>query len=141
MMAAGALAFAAAALAAREIGSAPGCWSPEQGVLRDGLSYRGLLSGGRMRCYLAYIPPGLDRTRAAPLVLSLHGFAAHPDGQWANARWDELAADEGFVVAYPQGSSFPLRWIIGPGTQVEGVDDVRFLGGGDRRAFGPGGDR
>ena len=126
MMACG-LAFAAAALAGREIGSAPGCWLPEQGVLRDGLSYRGLLSGGRMRCYLAYIPPGLDRSRPAALVLSLHGFAANPDGQRANARWDELAADEGFVVAYPQGSSFPLRWNIGPGTQLEGIDDVQFL--------------
>lgn len=121
------LTFAFAAWAGRDVGSAPGCWSPEQGAVRHGLTYRALLSGGRMRCYLAYVPPGMDRTLPAPLVLSLHGFAANPDGQRANARWEGLADSHAFIVAYPQGSSFPLRWNTGPETRLGELDDVRFL--------------
>jgi len=118
--------FAVAAVAGRDIGSAPGCWSPEWGDLREGLSYRGVLSGDRERCYLAFVPPALDRARAVPIVFSLHGFAANPDGQRANARWEALAAEHGFIVVYPQGLSFPLRWNVGPQARLGDVDDVRF---------------
>jgi polyhydroxybutyrate depolymerase len=62
-----------------------------------------------------------------PIVVSLHGFAANPDGQRANARWEVLAAEQGFLVVYPQGSSFPLRWNVGPQARLDSVDDVRFM--------------
>ena len=119
--------FVLAALAGRDVGSAPGCWSPEWGDLRDGSSYRGVLSGARERCYLAFVPPALDRARPVPIVFSLHGFAANPDGQRANARWEVLAAEQGFLVVYPQGSSFPLRWNVGPQARLDSVDDVRLM--------------
>ncbi len=142
VLAAGAGLFAIAALAGRDIGSAPGCWSPEWADLREGLSYRGVFSSERKRCYLAYVPPTLDRARAAPIVFSLHGFAANPDGQRANARWEALAAEQGFLVVYPQGSSFPLRWNVGPQARLEGIDDVQFIVDilddlADRRAIDP----
>jgi len=119
--------FVLAALAGRDVGSAPGCWSPEWGDLRDGSSYRGVLSGARERCYLAFVPPALYRARPVPIVFSLHGFAANPDGQRANARWEVLAAEQGFLVVYPQGSSFPLRWNVGPQARLDSVDDVRLM--------------
>jgi polyhydroxybutyrate depolymerase len=119
--------FLVATLAGRDVGSAPGCWSPEWGDLREGLSYRGILSGNRERCYLVYVPPASDRAQAMPVVFSLHGFGANPDGQRANARWETLASDHGFLVVYPQGSSFPLRWNVGPQARLDGVDDVQFI--------------
>lgn len=61
------------------------------------------------------------------MVFSLHGFAANPDGQRANARWEALAEERGFLVVYPQGSSFPLRWNVGPQARLEGVDDIQFV--------------
>ena len=115
--------FAAAAFAGRDVG----CWSPEWGGLRDGSSYRGVLSGARERCYLAFVPPALDRARPVPIVFSLHGFAGNPDGQRANARWEVVAEEQGFLVVYPQGSSFPLRWNVGPQARLDRVDDVRFM--------------
>jgi len=119
--------FAAAALAGRDVGLAPGCWSPEWGDLRDGSPYRGVLSGARERCYLAFVPPATDQACPVPIVFSLHGFAANPDGQRANARWEVVAEEQGFLVVYPQGSSFPLRWNVGPQARLDRVDDVRFM--------------
>jgi len=116
-----------ASLTIRDVGSAPGCWSPEWGDLREGLSYRGIQSGNRERCYLVYVLPASDQSHAAPIVFSLHGFAANPDGQRANARWETLASNQNFLVVYPQGSSFPLRWSVGPQARLDGVDDVHFM--------------
>jgi poly(3-hydroxybutyrate) depolymerase len=73
------------------------------------------------------VPPATDQARPVPIVFSLHGFAANPDGQRANARWEVLATEQGFLVVYPQGSSFPLRWNVGPQARLDSVDDVRFM--------------
>jgi polyhydroxybutyrate depolymerase len=41
--------------------------------------------------------------------------------------WESLADRETFLVAYPQGSSFPLRWNTSPAFRIEGTDDVQFV--------------
>jgi polyhydroxybutyrate depolymerase len=67
-------------------------------------------SGGQVRHYLLHVPDSYDPETAAALVISIHGFAEWPAHQMQISRWDELADEEGFLVVFPSGTSFPLRW-------------------------------
>jgi polyhydroxybutyrate depolymerase len=86
-----------------------------------------VVSGGRERCYLLYVPPGYDAAQPVPLVVSFHGFLSNPNSQALITGWHELADREGFLVAYPQGSQFPQRWDSGETWGDSDVDDVRFF--------------
>ncbi len=97
------------------------------GDTHPGSSYHALISGGHRRCYLLYVPSSYPPDRPAPVVLSLHGFMSDPYDQRHYARWERLAEANGFLVVYPQGSSFPLRWNVGPGARIDDVDDVQFI--------------
>jgi polyhydroxybutyrate depolymerase len=103
------------------------CADAAQGPAQPGWSARTLQSGGRERCYHLYIPPGYDPAQPAPVVLSLHGFVLNPDMQAAISRWHKLADQEGFLVVYPQGTSYPRRWNAGPTWGADEVDDVQFF--------------
>jgi polyhydroxybutyrate depolymerase len=59
-------------------------------------------------------------------VLALHGLAGNGHGLRRMTGWDEVAEREGFLVVYPHGSSFPLRWNTSPAFRIEGIDDVQF---------------
>jgi polyhydroxybutyrate depolymerase len=72
-----------------------------------------LESGGVMRSYLLYVPETFDSTRPTPLVLTFHGFAGWPQQQMENSNWRQVAEEYGFLVVYPAGTGFPLRWQIG----------------------------
>lgn len=72
-----------------------------------------LQSGGVNRSYLLYVPSTLDPSRPAPLVISIHGFASWPQNQSWVSRWNRLAEQYGFLVAYPAGTGLPLRWNTG----------------------------
>jgi len=85
------------------------------------------MSGGRLRCYRLYVPPGYDPAQAAPVVVSLHGFVLNPDTQAAIGGGHQLANHEGFLVAYAQGTSYPRRWNSGDTWGARDVDDVQFL--------------
>ena len=41
--------------------------------------------------------------------------------------WEPIADRESFIVVYPDGSSFPLRWNIGPAANIPAVDDIGFI--------------
>ncbi len=103
------------------------CLTPSSGPARAGIASRVLISGGRPRCYLLYVPPGYDPARASPVVLALHGFAGNAAGLRSIAVWEPVADREGFLVVYPDGSSFPQRWNIGPRANIPSVDDVQFI--------------
>jgi polyhydroxybutyrate depolymerase len=77
------------------------------------------------REYLLYVPRSYDRTRPAPLVISLHGASGWPAQQMNLSRWNRLADEQGFIVVYPAGSSVPRIWHVdrGPGL----TSDVRFI--------------
>jgi polyhydroxybutyrate depolymerase len=109
------------------VGPSPACGGLRLGALSPGTSARKLLSGGRERCYLLYLPAGLDSTRPVPVVVSLHGFASNAMSQELLAQWNGIADEEGFAVVYPEGTSFPLRWNSGGALFSREVDDVRFL--------------
>ena len=93
-----------------------------------GASNQALEAQGRTRSYRLYVPESYDPTQPTPLVLSLHGFASNPGQQEGFSNWDMIADSENFVVVYPAGTGFPLRWNSGLFAQAEGaVNDVQFL--------------
>ncbi len=88
-----------------------------------------LVSSGENRKYLLYVPETYDPNVPTPLVVSIHGFAEWPAHQRDISRWNDLADQYGFIVVYPSGTSFPLRWRVD--TEVEStagaVRDVTFI--------------
>ncbi len=82
-----------------------------------------LVSGGEKRFYLLHVPKSYNPAMPAPLVLSLHGFAGWPANQQEVTRWDELADRYGFIVVYPCGTGFPLRWRA----YADSGQDIGFL--------------
>jgi polyhydroxybutyrate depolymerase len=120
--------FGSACLLARvAIGPSLACQRPVTGPARPGTSARALLSGGLERCYLLHVPPGHDAARPAAVVFSLHGFASNAQPQEGLTGWSRLADRQGFVVVYPEGTSFPLRWNASPVFGSGDVDDVQFV--------------
>jgi polyhydroxybutyrate depolymerase len=84
-----------------------------------------IVSSGEERRYLLHVPPGYDRSRPTPLVISLHGAGGWPAQQMNTSRWNELADEQGFIVVYPAGSGLPMIWHVERG---EGVTrEVRFI--------------
>ena len=102
------------------------CEAPAHGPVRPGWSARTVVSNGRERCYHLYVPSDYDPAHPAPVVVSLHGFLSNPDSQAWISGWQQLAEQHGFLVAYPQGTSYPQRWNAGT-TWNSGADDVQFL--------------
>jgi polyhydroxybutyrate depolymerase len=83
---------------------------------------------GLSRRYLLYVPPGYDPAQAAPLVISLHGLASSPQQQATYSQWNRVADEHGFIVAYPRGTGFPLRWNAGQRFAGQNsADDVGFI--------------
>ncbi|MBN2549821.1 MAG: hypothetical protein JXB15_11725 [Anaerolineales bacterium] len=70
----------------------------------------GLISSGEKRAYLLYVPESYNPAVPTPLVISIHGFAEWPAHQMQISRWNRLADRDGFIVVYPSGTRFPLRW-------------------------------
>lgn len=62
---------------------------------------------GEKRRYALYIPPGLDTTKPAALVLAFHGGGGHAEFMADDARYGLIskAREAGFVVAFPNGYS------------------------------------
>jgi polyhydroxybutyrate depolymerase len=101
-----------------------------------------LTVGGVTRRYLLFRPPA---AAPRPLVLMLHGTGGSAEFAADETGWAALAADRGFLVAFPDGLpvnptrppsflSNPKRWNDGstrPGDDLHAdtVDDVGFLAG------------
>jgi polyhydroxybutyrate depolymerase len=88
--------------------------------------------GGRERSYVLHVPP--RPAEPAPLLLAFHGGAGNGPGFQRYAGLDPLADRDGWLVAYPNGTSrlFDerlLTWNAGGCcgyAQDEKVDDVGF---------------
>jgi polyhydroxybutyrate depolymerase len=82
-----------------------------------------IVSSGQKREYLLYVPRSYDRTKPAPLVISMHGAGGWPVQQMELSEWNRLAESQGFIVVYPSGigSAGPRVWHVGRGR------DVRFI--------------
>jgi polyhydroxybutyrate depolymerase len=71
--------------------------------LEPGTSTLTLEHEGEMREYRVYVPAGVDLGRPAPLVLNWHGLTSEASAQQVYSQADEVAAERGYLVAYPQG--------------------------------------
>ncbi len=80
---------------------------------------------GKRRSYLLHVPSSLDHSRAAALVISMHGLADWPANQKAASEWNRLADQHGFIVVYPRGTGFPLHWHTD--TPENAAPDVKFI--------------
>ena len=75
----------------------------ESGALDDAVTHVDLQHDGELRSYELYVPTSYDGTRPFPVVLNFHGFTSSGLLQQEGTKMDELAAREGFLVAYPNG--------------------------------------
>ena len=88
-----------------------------------------LMSSGEQREYLLYVPERYDPAAPTPLVISIHGYAEWPAHQMQVSRWNDLADEHGFIVVYPSGTNFPLRWRTqgAPGSATDPMLEVTFI--------------
>ncbi|RMG20106.1 MAG: hypothetical protein D6729_03620 [Deltaproteobacteria bacterium] len=100
------------------------------GGLAPGDHNLSLVHDGRLRRYLLHVPTGGDPTAPRPLVLDFHGFSGWKEQQAEYTRYPQLADEEGFLVAHPDGTGTPRGWNAGGccgSADAEDVDDVGFV--------------
>ncbi len=87
-----------------------------------------LVSAGHKREYLLYVPKSYDRTRPAPLVISLHAAMNWPAFQQRLTQWNTVADENGFLVVYPGGlGTGPKTWYMEGWRHPATMPDVRFI--------------
>ncbi len=71
-----------------------------------------LISAGRNRDYLLFVPKSYDSAKPTPLVISMHGAAMWGAAQEETSQWNTVAEREGFMVVYPSGAkgNGPRHW-------------------------------
>lgn len=95
---------------------------------------------GMQRRSLLYVPSRQDTTASMPLVIMLHGGGGKAEIVCSGTGWAELAEQEKFIAAFPDGTARqgrrasvatnPQTWNSGAGegpAARAGVDDVGFL--------------
>ena len=100
-------------------GCAPGAVPPAAGTERVELT-----SEGEPRWYDRVVPSGYDGS-PVPLVVDLHGYLSGAETQASISGFGDLAEQEGFVVATPQGNSDLPYWNAVPHDDLP--DDVAFV--------------
>jgi polyhydroxybutyrate depolymerase len=86
-----------------------------------------IVSSGRKREYLLYVPSSYDRTKPTPLVISMHGAGGWPVQQMNLSGWNRVAEREGFVVVYPSGTKDGGARIWHVEKDAGLAKDVRFI--------------
>jgi polyhydroxybutyrate depolymerase len=88
-----------------------------------------IISSGRKRSYLLYVPKTYNPATPTPLVISIHGYAEWPAHQAQLSRWNDLADQYGFIVVYPSGTGLPKRWQArgASGSDPDSMLDVTFI--------------
>lgn len=109
------------------IGPSFACHFPSDGPVQSGVSTRWVTSGDRQRCYQLFVPSGYNTNQPVPVVFALHGFAGNGASFRDISVWEAVAEREKFVVVYPDGSAFPLRWNVSAIANIPSVDDVQFI--------------
>ena len=77
------------------------------------------------RCWLLLVPNNVTQDITVPLVIDLHGMGDTNQMQFELSAFVELAVEENFIVAYPQGEE--LIWSIDVEEVDNGLDDIGFL--------------
>ncbi len=103
---------------------APGA-SCDTNQLTPGETNRTINVDGVRREYILYVPDNYSGNNDVPLLLDFHPLSSSSDYQRNNSGTAEVADNEGFIVAYPQG--IDNTWNFGPCcTESRDVDDVAF---------------
>ena len=89
---------AAAPLGSSGCGSLDGWWAPAGTTHALAFDVDNVSRGYRLR-----VPASYRRERPLPLVLVFHGYYESASEIEHSSRLSELAEDEEFIVAYPQG--------------------------------------
>ena len=63
-----------------------------------------IVSSGRKREYLVYVPRSYDRARPTPLVISMHGAMNWPSFQMDLSQWNTVAEENGLILVFPAGT-------------------------------------
>jgi len=89
-----------------------------------------ILSSGELRKYLLYVPPSYDAGAPTPMVINIHGFSQWPANQAQVSQWNAVADEYGFIVVYPEGTGFPLRWRLrnaDQGSAINAQKEITFF--------------
>src|SRR5258708_12559873 len=62
-----------------------------------------IVSSGRKREYVLYVPRTYDRAQPTPLVISMHAAALWPAAQMEISQWNKVADQYSLIVVYPSG--------------------------------------
>lgn len=123
----------AAPLTAFAIGGGPSNPTPdpepgescEENQLSPGTNTRTITVDGERREYILHVPRSYSGANDVPLLLDFHALSSSASYQSRNSGTQDVADDEGFIVAYPQG--IDNTWNFGPCcTESRDVDDVAF---------------
>jgi polyhydroxybutyrate depolymerase len=107
--------------------AADGCDAAKTSVI-FGENDKTITVDGAQRQYLLYIPKSYDPTKPTPVVFSFHGFSSNKNQHQQWSAFDAIADENGFLVVYPQGLSFPARWNAGNfGEGEDNPTDVNFV--------------
>jgi polyhydroxybutyrate depolymerase len=102
--------------------------------LSSGEITRKLTHDGLERSYILYVPPSIDWSQPIPLVFVFHGGTGNAESAIRMSGFNEVADQNGFLVAYPNGTGRLsdeklLTWNGGDCcgyAQQKNVDDVGF---------------
>lgn len=85
--------------------------------------------GDRERSYLLYVPPDLGSQEPVPVVFAFHDVRMAAPGMRAITDFDDIAAEHGFLVVYPQGvgDSWNVEEGVWGDASAENVDEHAFL--------------
>jgi len=87
-----------------------------------------IVSSGRKRDYLLYVPKSYDGRKPAPLVISLHTSMSWPSSSLVISQWNRVADEYGFMVVYPAGTGLgPKSWEMEGSDTPSRMPDVIFI--------------
>jgi polyhydroxybutyrate depolymerase len=85
-------------------------------------------AGGMTRTYHVHVPPHLEASVVAPLLLNLHPLVLNGAGQALFSNMNPAADERGFIVAYPDGVSGSWNGGSCCGAAAQQMlDDVGFM--------------
>ena len=76
--------------------------------------------GSENRSYIVYVPPGYNGSKPVPLLVDLHPLLTNASFEQSNSGFQAIAAREGFIIAYPEGTQQGAngRRLLGTGWNI-----------------------
>ncbi|HJN54174.1 MAG TPA: PHB depolymerase family esterase [Flavobacteriaceae bacterium] len=84
---------------------------------------------GLVRTFNIFVPDSYDPLDPIPLLFCMHGYGSNNQLIMEYTEFNDIAAEENFIVVYPQGSLLNgiTHWNVGGWTSGSFVDDVAFI--------------